>query len=191
MMPDEMALVQKAQTGDALAFEHLVRQYDQQVLSIALSYTNHAEDAKDVYQEVFIRVYRALPGFRFESKFSTWLHKITTNVCLTHRLKTKRHRHQSIDQDFERADGSSYSLSDVLADESTPERQSQDSEITKQVQKAMEILSPQQKMVFTLKHYQGYKLREIAEMLNCAEGTVKKHLFVANEKLREQLKDLL
>jgi RNA polymerase sigma-70 factor (ECF subfamily) len=192
MMPDEMELVQKAQTGDALAFEYLVRQYDQQVLSIALSFTNHAEDAKDIYQEVFIRVFRALPGFRFESKFSTWLHKITTNVCLTQRLKAKRHRHQSLDQEFEHADGTSFTLSEVLADDTaTPEKESQDSEITQQIQKALEVLSPQQKLVFTLKHYQGYKLREIAEMMNCAEGTVKKHLFVANEKLRDQLKDLL
>jgi RNA polymerase sigma-70 factor (ECF subfamily) len=192
MMPDEMELVQKAQTGDALAFEYLVRQYDQQVLSIALSFTNHGEDAKDIYQEVFIRVFRALPGFRFESKFSTWLHKITTNVCLTHRQKAKRHRHQSLDQEIELSDGSSYALSEVIADDTaTPEKESQDSEITQQIQKALEVLSPQQKLVFTLKHYQGYKLREIAEMMNCAEGTVKKHLFVANEKLREQLKDLL
>ena len=192
MMPDEMELVQKAQTGDALAFEYLVRQYDQQVLSIALSFTNHAEDAKDIYQEVFIRVFRALPGFRFESKFSTWLHKITTNVCLTHRQKAKRHRHQSLDQEIELSDGSTYALSEVIADDTaTPEKETQDSEITQQIQKALEVLSPQQKLVFTLKHYQGYKLREIAEMMNCAEGTVKKHLFVANEKLREQLKDLL
>lgn len=191
MMPDEMELVQNAQSGDPIAFEQLVSRYDQQVLSIALSYTNHAEDAKDVYQEVFIRVYRALPGFRFESKFSTWLHKITTNVCLTHRLKTKRHRHQSLDQEISRQDGSAYTLSDVLADGTPPDQESVNSEITEQVQKAMETLSPQQKMVFTLKHYQGYKLREIAEMLNCAEGTVKKHLFVANEKLRDQLRDLL
>ena len=191
MMPDEMELVQSAQSGDPVAFERLVSRYDQQVLSIALSYTNHAEDAKDVYQEVFIRVYRALPGFRFESKFSTWLHKITTNVCLTHRIKTKRHRHQSLDQEISRQDGSAYTLADVLSDGAAPDQESVNSEITEQVQKAMEALSPQQKLVFTLKHYQGYKLREIAEMLDCAEGTVKKHLFVANEKLREQLKDLI
>jgi RNA polymerase sigma-70 factor (ECF subfamily) len=191
MMPDEMELVQNAQSGDPVAFEQLVTRYDQQVLSIALSYTNHSEDAKDVYQEVFIRVFRALPGFRFESKFSTWLHKITTNVCLTHRTKTKRHRHQSLDQEIARQDGSAYTLSDVLAAGTSPDQESMNSEITEQVQKAMESLSPQQKLVFTLKHHQGYKLREIAEMLDCAEGTVKKHLFVANEKLRDQLRDLL
>jgi RNA polymerase sigma-70 factor (ECF subfamily) len=97
-----------------------------------------------------------------------------------------------LDQEIELSDGSSYALSEVIADDTaTPEKESQDSEITQQIQKALEVLSPQQKLVFTLKHYQGYKLREIAEMMNCAEGTVKKHLFVANEKLREQLKDLL
>lgn len=172
-----------------MAFEQLVTRYDQQVLSIALSFTRHAEEAKDVYQEVFIRVYRALPGFRFQSKFSTWLHKITTNVCLTHQSKGRRHLHQSIDQDMEKGDGGTFTLSDVLADESTPDRQMLDSEISRQVQEAMKSLSPQQRLVFTLKHFQGHKLREIAVMMDCAEGTVKKHLFVAHEKLRERLKD--
>jgi RNA polymerase sigma-70 factor (ECF subfamily) len=191
MMPDDTDLVLAAQKGDPMAFEQLVNRYDQQVLAIALSYTNHSDDAKDVYQEVFIRVYRALPGFRFESKFSTWLHKITTNVCLTFKSRNRRHTHLSIDQGIEQDDGSSYALSDVLADDSTPDRQILNSEISEQVQEAIKSLSPQQKMVFSLKHFQGYKLREIAQMMDCAEGTVKKHLFVAHEKLRERLKEFL
>jgi RNA polymerase sigma-70 factor (ECF subfamily) len=190
-LDDENVLIMQAQKGDVMAFEALVHRYDKQVLSLALNYVHNRDDAKDIYQEVFLRVHRALSGFRFESKFSTWLHRIATNVCLTHRSKQKRHRIESIDERIEVDNGSSYSLSDVLRDDTTPDRPALDAEISRQVRNAMESLSPQQKVVFTLRHFQGHKLKEIATMMNCAEGTVKKHLFTANERLRDQLKDVL
>src|SRR5687767_12049298 len=98
---EENELVLQAQNGNVLAFEQLVRTYDRQVLSLAMSLMQNEEDAKDIYQEVFIRVYRALPNFRMESKFSTWLHRIVTNVCLTHRSRRKRHEHTSLDMEIE------------------------------------------------------------------------------------------
>ena len=174
-----------------MAFEQLVFRYDRQILSLALHYVNNPDDARDVYQEVFMRVFRALKGFRGESKFSTWLHKIATNVCLTHRVRSRRHKHESIDQGFETEDGETLTLADKLAHPSTTDRGAQDSEISQHVEQAMQRLSPQQRMVFTLRHYEGYKLKEIAEIMECAEGTVKKHLFLANERLREQLQELL
>lgn len=188
---DENVLIMQAQKGDVIAFERLVYHYDKQVLSLALNFIHNREDAKDIYQEVFLRVHRSLSGFRFESKFSTWLHRIATNVCLTHRSRQKRHKHESIDERLEVENGSTYSLSDVLRDDSTPDQPALDAEISRQVRDAMESLSPQQKIVFTLRHFQGHKLKEIATMMNCAEGTVKKHLFTANERLREQLRNVL
>lgn len=188
---DENVLIMQAQKGDVMAFEQLVYRYDKQVLSLALNFMHDREDAKDIYQEVFLRVHRSLSGFRFESKFSTWLHRIATNVCLTHRTRQKRHKHESIDERLEVENGSTYSLSDVLRDDSAPDQPALDAEISRQVREAMESLSPQQKIVFTLRHFQGHKLKEIATMMNCAEGTVKKHLFTANERLREQLKNAL
>lgn len=188
---DENALIMQAQKGDVMAFEQLVYRYDKQVLTLALNFIHDREDAKDIYQEVFLRVHRSLSGFRFESKFSTWLHRIATNVCLTHRSRQKRHRHESIDERLEVENGSTYSLSDVLRDESNPEQPALDAEISRQVRDAMASLSSQQKIVFTLRHFQGHKLKEIATMMNCAEGTVKKHLFTANERLREQLRNVL
>lgn len=174
-----------------MAFEQLVTQYDRQILSIALHYVGNTEDARDIYQEVFLRVYRALPGFRGDSKFSTWLHKIATNVCLTHRQRSRRRRHESIDQGFETQDGESLTLAETLAAPSQTDRGARDTEISEQLEAALEKLSPQQRMVFTLRHHKGYKLKEIAVLMECAEGTVKKHLFVANERLRVQLRDLL
>lgn len=188
---DESELISQAQRGDAMAFERLVYRYDRQILSLALHHVGNTEDARDVYQEVFLRAYRALAGFRGESKFSTWLHRIATNVCLTHRSRSRRHRHESIDQGFETQEGESLTLAETLAAPTRTDRGVKDTEISEQLEAAMEKLSPQQRMVFTLRHSKGYKLKEIALLMDCAEGTVKKHLFVANERLREQLRDLL
>jgi len=80
---EETELIQKARAGDMSAFELLVYRHDQHVLSIVAGFAANAEDAKDLYQEVFIRVYRGLSSFRFQSEFATWLHRIATNVCLT------------------------------------------------------------------------------------------------------------
>lgn len=174
-----------------MAFETLIKQYDRRVLALANSYLNNTDDAKDVYQEVFMRVYRALPKFQFRSKFSTWLFRIVTNVCITHRSLRKRHMHTSLDQMTETQDSEGISLIDKLPSRSRTDQEAVGSDIESHVQAAMGHLSPQQKLVFTLRHYEGYKLREIASMMKCAEGTVKKHLFTANERLRDQLRDLL
>jgi len=188
MVPDDNELIFQSQKGDAVSFEQLVLRYDKEILSVAKMYMNNTEDAKDIYQEVFLRAYRALPKFRFESKFSTWLYRIAINVCLTHRARRSGYPQVSLDQTIENSEGQLYSLSDTLSDHGTPELHTRNSEITRHVNSAMNKLSPQQKMVFTLRHHHGYKLREIASMMNCAEGTVKRYLFTATERLREQLK---
>jgi RNA polymerase sigma-70 factor, ECF subfamily len=183
---EENDLILQAQRGNVLAFEQLVHTYDRHVLSLALSLMQNEEDAKDIYQEVFIRVYKALPKFRMDSKFSTWLHRIVTNVCLTHRSRRKRYEYTSLDQNKE----GSLPLSETLADKSSSDSRTRNTEIQERVQQAMHALSPQQKLVFSLRHFEGFKLREIAVRMNCAEGTVKKYLFTATERLREQLKEV-
>jgi RNA polymerase sigma-70 factor, ECF subfamily len=183
---EEQELISQAQRGNVVAFERLVHTYDRQVLSLALSMMHNEEDAKDIYQEVFIRVYRALPKFRMDSKFSTWLHRIVTNVCLTHRSRRKRHEHTSIEDNPE----GTRPLSETLADRSSADQDTISAEIQGRVREAMHALSPQQKLVFSMRHFEGHKLREIAERMNCAEGTVKKYLFTATERLREQLKEV-
>ncbi len=188
MAPIDMDLIRKAQGGDALAFEQLVYRYDKQVLSIAARYVNSAEEAKDIYQEVFLRVYRSLPKFELRSEFSTWLFRITTNVCLTHRSRRKRHSHSSIDKESDEEHGSEISIS--LHSGDVTDRRAEGSDTAFHIQQAVEMLSPKQKMVFTLKHFEGFKLKEIAEMMDCTEGTVKKYLFTATRRLREELKDL-
>lgn len=186
--PSDRELASRAQKGDTGAFEVLVHRYDGKVLSIAHSFTNDPDDAKDIYQEVFLRAYRALPGFRFGSEFSTWLHRIVMNVCLSHKRKKSGATHARLDAVPEREfdEGRGGLLSGSMP--GSPERLVHDEEIRRYVSDAIETLSPKEKLVFTLKHFEGYKIREIAEILECGEGTAKRYLFTAVEKLRNKLK---
>ena len=189
MAASDTELILQTQRGNMDAFEQLVQRYDKRVLTIAAGYVNSSDDAKDIYQEVFLRVYKGLPKFQYKSEFSTWLFRITTNVCLSHRMRGRRHSHTSLDQSVNDGDGQSHVLKDTLSDNTTSDQQIHNAEIILRVEQALKSLSPRQKMVFSLKHYEGYKLREIAEMMKCSEGTVKKYLFEATARLRMQLKD--
>ncbi|MDP2885675.1 MAG: sigma-70 family RNA polymerase sigma factor [Ignavibacteria bacterium] len=184
----DLELIQRAKQGDMGAFEQLVFRYDKQVLTIAARHVQSSEDAKDIYQEVFLRVYRSLPKFQLRSQFSTWLFRITTNVCLTHRSRRKRHIHASLSQESDDEHGGA--LSEAITEPSGADRRAERSDMALHVAHAMESLSSKQKMVFTLKYYDGYKIREIAEMLDLADGTVKRYLFAATRKMRHALKDL-
>ena len=180
-------LITQAQKGDQNAFEELVYRYDRSVLSIALKYAIHEDDAKDLYQEVFIRVYRGLKNFRFQSEFSTWLYRITTNVCLSYKSRSKEHLRVSIDNELDNEENESTTNKELVYDGSSPEEISSDTDLGEIVNSAVESLSPKQRMTFVLKHYEGYKIREIAEMMNCKEGTVKKYLYDAIKNLRKKL----
>jgi RNA polymerase sigma-70 factor (ECF subfamily) len=185
----DLDLIQRAKTGDMGAFEQLVFRYDKQVLTIAARYVQSSEDAKDIYQEVFLRVFRSLPRFQLRSQFSTWLFRITTNVCLSHRTKRKRHFHASLNQDSEDEHGGT--LADSIRDTAAADEHTEHSDTALHVAQAVEGLSPKQKIVFTMKYYEGYKIREIAEMTGLNEGTVKRYLFGATRKVRKTLKHLL
>jgi len=187
MQISDTDLIIQAQKGSQNAFEELVYRYDRSVLSIALKYSNNEDDAKDLYQEVFIRVYRSIKGFRFQSEFSTWLFRITTNVCLTYKSKSKEHLKVSIDNDYDVEENEIRETKELVYDGLSPEEISSGADLGEIVNAAVESLSPKQKMTFVLKHYEGYKIREIAEMLNCKEGTVKKYLFDATKNLRKKL----
>lgn len=187
MQLNDTDLIIQAQKGNQSAFEELVYRYDRSVLSIAIKYANNEDDAKDLYQEVFIRVYRGLKKFRFRSEFSTWLFRITTNVCITYKTKSKEHLKVSIDKNFDVEEQEISTSQQLVYEGLSPEEISSGADIGVLVQEAVESLSPKQKMTFILKHYEGYKIREIAEMLNCKEGTIKKYLFDAIRNLRKKL----
>lgn len=188
---DDRTLILSAKEGNVMAFEQLVQKYDRKVFSIASMYVQSADDAKDIYQEVFVRVFKGLRKFEFRSEFSTWLYRITTNVCLTHRAKSKKHTHSSLDAGHDEDESHGARLGDTIVDDRTTDQTMVNAEISENVERALDALSPRQRMVFTLRHYEGHKLKEIAAMLDCTEGTVKKYLFTATEKMRTLLKNFM
>lgn len=185
-MKNEFDLIKSAQSGDHTAFEQLVYSVDRQILSLALKYMRDEDDAKDVYQEVFIRAYRHLSKFKFESSFSTWIFRITVNTCLTHQSR-KRKNMYSIEEHIEEEKLHSLERDKNLHSTENPEENSEKKEVMALIKSKLEKLSPKQKIVFTMKHFEGFKIREIAEAMQCKEGTIKKYLFEAVHFLKKEL----
>lgn len=182
-------LIIEAQKGDMKAFEELVYRYDRHVLGIAKSFRNNDEDAKDIYQEVFMRVYRGLKSFQFKSEFSTWLFRITTNVCITHQSRKKNL--ESIDKEIYADEETSTTLAETITNNEQADELAVSADLSKHINRALDDLPPQQKMVFTLKYFEEYKIREIADMMQCSEGAVKHYLFTATHKMRTKLRNLV
>jgi RNA polymerase sigma-70 factor (ECF subfamily) len=181
-------LVREVQGGNQAAFEQLVHAHDQAVLRLALRITGSQSDAQDTYQETFLKVYRKLGGFRFECSFSTWIYRIATNVCLDHLRKNRNRRPNSPIE--VNADGEEYDLLNQLSDDrpaNNPERQLLSGELSAHILCALRGLTPRERMVFELKHFQGLRLRTVGHILNSSEASVKTSLFRATQKLRVQL----
>jgi RNA polymerase sigma-70 factor (ECF subfamily) len=186
----ETELIREAQAGSRTAFDALVRQYEQQVLRLALHLTGSESDAEDIYQEAFLKAYRYLGNFRFECSFYTWIYRIVTNLCLDQlrRRKTRREdRAVIVDNAGDEID----MLASVSDDRSfsNPARELDRKQLGQKIQNALGKLTPRERMVFELKHYQGLRLRTIGEMLSTTEETAKNTLFRATKKLRSHLAD--
>ena len=186
---EEQALVRKAQTGDRLAFEELVRRYDRDVLRLALNLVHRPEDARDVYQEGFLRAYRNLHRFRFECSFYTWLYRIVTNVALDHLRRRTSHREEQapVPKETEGTAPDFFDRQPEMRAAANPEKNLLGREVGQQIERAMKRLSPRERVVFEMKHYQGLRLRAIGDLLGTSEETVKNSLFRATRKLRESL----
>ena len=177
-------LVREAQGGSQAAFEQLVHTYDQAVLRLALRLTGSASDAQDIHQEAFLKVYKKLDGFRFECSIRTWIYRIVTNVCLDH---LRRNRARKNVNAIEITDDE---LLNQLSDDrpgNNPEQQLLDRELGAHILKALQRLTPRERMVFDLRHFEGLKLQSVSEILNASEGSVKMTFFRATRKLRLQL----
>ena len=192
---EDRLLIERAQAGQRAAFEELVHRYDRDVLRLALNVLHNAEDARDVYQEAFLKIYRNLHLFRSECNFYTWIYRIVTNVCLDH-LRRRRCRPEdqapAVTNASHETTGGDYfdQLHDAHA-EGDPERCMRGQEIGVRIQAAMSALSPRERLIFEMRHNQGLKLRDIGQALGTSEETVKNSLFRATRKLRAQLEGLL
>lgn len=188
---DDTLLVREAQRGNRAAFEQLVRNYDQAVLRLALHLTGSEQEAQDIYQEAFLKAYRSVGNFRFECSFYTWIYRIVTNLCLDHlRKRQVRKEDAPVAVDSE---GEQYDVLDQVPDAragANPERDLMARELGSRINRALEQLTPRERMVFELKHYHGLKLRTVGEVLNTTEETAKNTLFRATQKLRSALADM-
>src|SRR5690348_588815 len=190
---EEHGLVRQAQAGNRQAFDELVRRYDRDVLRLALNIVHRPEDARDIYQETFLKVYRNLHRFRFECSFYTWLYRVATNVGLDYlrRRTTRREDQAPVPEDTEGASTRDFFDRQPQQNPSTnPERQLLGHEISGRIHEAMKRLSPRERMVFEMKHYEGMRLRAIGDVLGTSEETVKNSLFRATRKLRASLEGL-
>ncbi len=187
MSPQVDVLIRAAQGGDQDAFEQLVRMHDQSVLRLAMNLLRSPEDARDVYQEAFLRVYRNLHTFRFDCSFHTWLYRIVTNICLDQLRKRKVRKEESAV--VETADGpvdrmDSFEEEAAHAD---PERTMWNQQLRRKIEDGLGGLTPRERMVFELRHYQGMRLRSIGDALGTTEEAAKNCLFRATQKMRSAL----
>ncbi len=184
-------LIREAQRGERAAFDALIRRYDQSVLRLALHMLGNEQDAQDVHQEAFIKAYRHLGNFRFECSFYTWLYRIVTNLCLD-QLRRRKSRREDPSTVLD-AGGDEMDLMANVTDDramANPGRELERKVMGERISQALDKLTPRERTVFELKHYEGLKLRTIGEMLSTTEETAKNTLFRATRKLRLNLAEM-
>ena len=181
----DVALVERARSGDVSAFEQLVRQYDRQIFRVAQHITQNREDAEDITQDAFLKAYQKLDQFQGNSKFSTWLVRIAVNESLMRLRKRKTSRTVSMDEDVQTEDGA---IPRDFADWSpNPEQQFNQQELGDILRKTIKGLSPGFRSVFTLRDIENLSTEETAEALGLSVPAVKSRLLRARLQLRERL----
>lgn len=171
----ERYLVREAQGGNHRAFAQLVHAHDEGVLKLAFRITGSQSDAQDIYQETFLKVYKGLAGFQFHSSFSTWIYRIAINACLDHLRKNRNRRESNALQ--VNADSEEYRVTH------NQEQEFLRREISASILCALQKLTPKERMVVDLKHYQGFQLRAVSEILNTSERSINISLSRATRKL--------
>ena len=177
---DRAMLVERFQNGEIGAFDEIVDRCQKHVYNLAYRFTHNYEDAYDISQEVFIKVFRSLNKLNNTSAFDAWLRRVTVNACMDY---LRQRPNEQITDDF------SYLDREYTTDINTrlPDGTVENNELQRVITRAVSQLPKRQKKVFMLRHYEGLPLKEIAKTLNCSMGTVKAHLFRATRRLRKLL----
>ncbi len=176
----EMQVIERIQNGDMDSYEVLVKEYEKNVYNLALRMTGNPEDAADMAQEAFIKAYNSLPGFRGDSKFSVWLYRIVSNVCLD--FLRRRSRRPTVSLSVDDDDGEDVQL-DIPDDSQSPEALLERKLTRDAVRRGLELLPEQQRQILLLREIQGLSYEEISQALDIEEGTVKSRIFRARKKL--------
>jgi len=184
----DQVLIERIQSGDKQAFNLLVVKYQNKVCNLISRYVNNQSDVADVAQETFIKAYRAIPSFRGESAFYTWLYRIAVNTAKNHLVALGR-RPPATDVDAE--DAEYFETGSALKEISNPENLTLSNELKEVVFDAIETLPEDLKTAMTLRELDGLSYEEIAEVMSCPVGTVRSRIFRAREAVEKKIQPLL
>ncbi len=184
----DQALVERVQRGDKAAFDLLVKKYQQRIMNVLTRFLNNPEDVMDITQEAFIKAYRALPTFRGDSAFYTWLYRIAINTAKNHLVAQNRRPTQGlVDSD----EAEQYEGADLLHEHATPEQLMQKEQVQDVIHRAFEDLPDDLRTAISLRELEGMSYEEIAEAMDCPIGTVRSRIFRAREAIDKKLEPLL
>ena len=181
-------LVERAQSGDKRAFDMLVLKYQHKVINLVSRYLHNSNDAQDVAQEAFIKAYRALPRFRGDSAFYTWIYRIAINTAKNYLVSMGRRPPAS---DIDAMDAELYEDNMNIRENATPERLLLKDEIEKVIFSAMDDLPDDLRTAITLRELEGLSYEEIAEAMECPVGTVRSRIFRARDAINSKIEPLL
>jgi RNA polymerase sigma-70 factor (ECF subfamily) len=185
----DQQLVERAQRGDKRAFELLVLKYQRKLGRLLSRFVRDPAEVEDVTQEAFIKAYRALPSFRGDSAFYTWLYRIGINTAKNYLVALGRRAPTTTSFDSEEAEG--FEDADQLRDANTPESELEGKEIAAAVNRAVDALPEDLRTAITLREIEGLSYEEIANVMGCPVGTVRSRIFRAREAIAAELRPLL
>jgi RNA polymerase sigma-70 factor (ECF subfamily) len=186
--PSDQTLVERAQAGETRAFDLLVLKYQHKIVQLVGRYVRDPTEAMDVAQEAFIKAYRALPTFRGDSAFYTWLYRIAINTAKNYLVAARR---RPVDYDLDLQDPESYDVQVRLKDTDTPEGLLLTNEIQRTVERAISQLPEDLRTAIILRELEGMSYEEIAQAMDCPVGTVRSRIFRAREAIAKRLQPLL
>jgi len=184
----DQALVERVQKGDRSAFDVLVSRYQHKVVKLVMRYVRDQSEALDVTQEAFLKAYRALPRFRGDSAFYTWLYRITINTAKNHLVAARR---RPLDYNLDLQDSDQYEMHGRLKDIDTPERVLLSEEIREAVNQAIEALPEDLRTAIMLRELEGMSYEEIATTMECPVGTVRSRIFRARDAIDKRVRPLV
>lgn len=176
----DQLLVERVQRGDRRAFDLLVLRYQQRIIKLIMRYVQDSSEAQDVAQEAFIKAYRALPAFRGESAFYTWMYRIAINTAKNYLVSAQR---RPVDYDLDLQDPKSYELNARLRDEESPEGLALQDELRQTVERTISSLPEELRTAIMLREIDGLSYEEIAQAMDCPVGTVRSRIFRAREAI--------
>ncbi|MFW5450794.1 MAG: RNA polymerase sigma factor RpoE [Methylophagaceae bacterium] len=187
-MSVDLELVQRVQAGDKKAFDVLVMKYQQRIVHVITGFVHDPVEALDVAQEAFIKAYRAIPNFRGDSAFYTWLYRIAINTSKNY-LTSRARRPPAVDVDA--MDATNYYDAPELKEFETPESSLMSDELEQTIHKAIQALPEDTATAIKLREFEGMSYEEIAQVMECPIGTVRSRIFRAREAIDKQIQETM